>query len=47
MNGNELLVQFSAADERLILAAEKMPQRKKRRIALSLGAAAAAVAAII
>lgn len=47
MNGNELLVQFSAADERLILAAEKMPQRKKRRIALSLGAAAAAVAAVI
>lgn len=42
MNGNELLVQFSAADERLILAAEKKPQRKKRRIALSLGVAAAA-----
>lgn len=47
MNGNELLVQFTAADGRLILAAEKMPQRKKRRIALSLGAAAAAIAAVI
>lgn len=47
MNGNELLVQFSAADERLILAAEKMPQRKKRKIALSVGVAAAAVAAVI
>lgn len=47
MNRNELLVQFSAADERLILAAEKMPQRKKRKIMLSLGAAAVAVAAVI